>query len=110
MYSCLPDNIQSRSGCEAACTDLKGCIGYQYPNSATRNRFGCLLVPLIADFNSEATIQTCPNGSKTVFTYNPIAVLSGYYRRYREELKEMNGSSYDCYRKTWSKKAINLII
>ena len=61
MYSCLGVDIQSRRGCEAACTDLKGCIGYQYPNSATRNRFGCLLVPLIAKF---PTNEVAPLGGQ----------------------------------------------
>ena len=106
MYSCLVEDIQSRSGCEAACTDLKGCIGYQYPNSATRDRFGCLLVPLI----SEATMQTCPNGSKPVFTHITIKDPFGPAR---EELSELTGgyvNAYDCYNKTWSKKSLSLII
>ena len=111
MYSCFADDIQSRKGCEAACTDLNGCIGYQYPNSATRDRFGCLLVPRIADFNSEATMQICPNGSKAVFTHITIRNLFGPGRG---ELTEMTAggyeNAYDCYRKTWSKKSINLII
>ena len=110
MYSCFADDIQSRSGCEAACTDLKGCIGYQYPNSATKDRFGCILVPRIADFDSEATMQICPNGSKDIFNHITIKDMFGPPR---EELTEMTGgyeNAYDCYRKIWSKKALNVII
>ena len=58
LHSCLADNIKSKSACEAACTALNGCVGYQFPNSELPEvRIGCILVP---NFH-ELTFKTCPN-------------------------------------------------
>ena len=99
LHSCLADDIPSKSGCEAACTALHGCMGYQFPNAPVPQigiRIGCILVPMFSEF----TLKTCPNEWKLIFTGDSDPYEFSFDLR---ELEEGN-LHMDCYRKTWSKK------
>ena len=96
LHSCLADNIQSKTGCEAACTALKGCVGYQYPNPAAEERIGCLLIPILEHY-LDYFPEDCPNGWKNVFTE------IGHFSPFDDLRESQENYHHDCYRKTWGK-------